>query len=120
MRYLRLIFLGCLAVALISVALANLGVVKLRLLAEGWAQIVGLDHSISLPLFLVIFAGILAGLLIGFVWEWFREMRIRTEAGRKTREVRKLEREVDRLKGEKYEGQDEVLALLDQPDTRRA
>ena len=36
------------------------------------------------------------------------------EASRKAREVQKLEREVRRLKGKQTEGQDEVLALLDQ------
>ena len=32
---------------------------------------------LELPLFLVIFGGIVAGLLIGFVWEWFREHKHR-------------------------------------------
>jgi hypothetical protein len=54
-----------------------------------------------------------AGLIIGFVWEWMREYKHRAEATRKSREVRKLEREVTKLKGEKHEGKDEVLALLE-------
>jgi hypothetical protein len=33
---------------------------------------------------------------------------------KQAREIRKLEREVARLKGEKHEGKDEVLALLDE------
>ena len=120
MRYIRYLFLGLLAVALIAVALANRDIVTLRLLPEALAQLVGVERSVRLPLFLVIFAGILGGLAIGFVWEWAREMRIRGEAQRRAREVRKLEREVDRLKGEKYEGQDDVLALLDDTGKRSA
>ena len=113
MRYFRYAFLAILAVCLISVALANRGVVGLKLLPDGLAQIFGLNHAIELPLFVVIFGGIVAGLLIGFIWEWFREYKIRAEAGRKTREVHKLEREVRRLKGKQTEEQDDVLALLD-------
>jgi uncharacterized integral membrane protein len=65
------------------------------------------------PLFIVILGSIVAGLLVGFVWEWIREYNQRAEAARQAREMRRLEREVARLKGEKYEGQDDVLALLD-------
>ena len=45
-------------------------------------------------LFLVIFAGIVAGLLIGFVWEWLREHRFRSTAARERRERERLEREI--------------------------
>jgi putative membrane protein len=114
MRYLRYAFLASLAIVLVSVALANRGMVTLKLLPVELSDWVGLKQSIELPLFVVIFGSIIAGLLIGFVWEWFREYKIRAEASRKAREVQKLEREVRRLKGKQTEGQDEVLALLDQ------
>jgi uncharacterized integral membrane protein len=114
MRYIRYTFLACLGVALIAMALANRGVVTLKLMPDGLADLVGLNHSISLPLFGVILGGIVAGLLIGFVWEWLREHKLRAESGRKSREMGKLEREVRRLKGVQNEGKDEVLALLEQ------
>ena len=50
---------------------------------------------------------------MGFVWEWIREHDQRAEAARTAREMRRLEREVKRLKGVQNEGKDEVLALLD-------
>jgi len=114
MRYIRFGFLGALAVVLISVAMANRAPVELRLLPDELAIPLNLAWSMEVPLFLVIFAAIVAGLLIGFVWEWLREHKHRAEVSRKKGEVRQLEREVDRLKGSgKSREEDEVLALLD-------
>ncbi|MGB2202366.1 MAG: lipopolysaccharide assembly protein LapA domain-containing protein [Pseudooceanicola atlanticus] len=113
MKYIRYLFLACLGVALIAVALANRNMVSLKLMPDGLSRIVGMNQTIDLPLFVVIFGGVVAGLLIGFVWEWLREHKHRVEVNRKAREVGKLEKEVKRLKGEKNKGKDEVLALLD-------
>lgn len=114
MRYLKYLFLASLAICLIAVALANRGMVTLQLLPGALADLVGMNQSIQLPLFVVIFGGIVAGLLIGFVWEWFREYKHRAAVTQKSRDVRRLEREVTKLKGEKHEGKDEVLALLEE------
>ena len=71
--------------------------------------------TIAVPvLFLVIFGGIVVGLLVGFLWEWICEHTQRAEASRQARELRRLQREVAKLKGEKHEGKDEVLAMLEQ------
>lgn len=113
MRYIRYLCIAVFALALISIALANRAVVPLKLLpteVSGWFA---LNPQIEMPLFLVILGSILAGLLVGFVWEWIREYGQRAEAARQAREMRRLEREVARLKAEKHEGQDEVVALLD-------
>ena len=113
MRYVRYAILGAFAVALIAMALANRNFVMLKVLPEEVAAFVGMNASVELPLFLVILGSILVGLLVGFVWEWIREYGQRAEAARQAREMRRLEREVARLQGEKHEGKDEVLALLD-------
>ncbi len=113
MRFVRYACLISFAAVLIAVALANRGMVTLRLLPVEIADLLGLDQTINLPLFLVILGGVLVGLLVGFVWEWIREYGERAAAAHTARELRRLEREVARLKGEKYEGQDDVLALLD-------
>lgn len=114
MRYIRYAFLGTLAAILISMSLANRGFVTLKLMPDALAELLGFNASLSLPLFVVILGGIVAGLIIGFVWEWMREYKHRREAAVKAREVRKLEREVGKLKTEKHEGKDEVLALLEE------
>lgn len=113
MRYLRYLFLAVLGLGLVTVALANRQIVTLRLLPEDMAAFAGVDLQVRLPLFLVVFLGIVAGLLIGFVWEWLREYKHRAEAGRAKRDARTLEREVKRLKRKENEGKDEVLALLE-------
>lgn len=114
MRYIRYACIATFAVALIAVALANRSVVSLQLIPSEVAGWFSVNPQISLPLYLVIFGGIVAGLLVGFVWEWIREHNQRAEAARQAREMRRLQRELAKLKGEKHEGKDEVLALLDE------
>ncbi len=113
MRYIKYLFLGVLAVVLITVAVANRQMVTLSLLPEAFAAYTPFDWRIDVPLFVVVFTGILAGLLIGFFWEWLREHKHRNEASRVKRDTAKLEREVNRLKRKAIEGQDDVLALLE-------
>ena len=114
MRYIRYICIAIFAIALISVALANRAIVPLKVLPDEVAHWFAVTPQINLPLFLVILGSILAGLLIGFVWVWIREYGERAEAAKQAREMRRLEREVARLKVEKHKGQDDVLALLDE------
>jgi lipopolysaccharide assembly protein A len=113
-RYLRLILLVLLGIFLLTVALANRNMVQVRLLPEDLAALTGLTWATELPLFLVIFAGIVAGVLIGFVWEWFREHGHRATASQKSREVTRLERELAVLKDStSVPPKDDVLALLE-------
>lgn len=112
-RYLRYLFLAALAVVLVSIALANRDPVTLRLMTDDVARLLGVPNAATLPLFLVIFAGIVGGILIGFVWEWLREHKHRAEAARQLREREQLQREVDRLQKKSGEVKDDVLALLE-------
>ena len=113
-RYLRYAFLAILGIALIVMASANRGSVTLSLLPDEMAGFLGYSWRVTLPLFLVILASILAGVLIGFVWEWFREHKHRAEASRKRREAEALKREVSRLKTPDTGGKgDDVMALIE-------
>lgn len=115
MRYIKYSFLAAVAVILVTLALANAGNVTLNVLPDALANATGFSWAVDLPLFVVIFGGVLAGLFIGFVWEWLREHKHRAEASRKRSEVQKLESELKRLKGQKARDEgDEVLALLDE------
>lgn len=115
MRYIRYGFWAVVGVLLITVGLANRGPVTLRLMPQELGELFGIDREITLPLFVVIFGGVVAGLLIGFVWEWLREHKHRADARARAREVHRLQREVKKLRGEKHKGEDEVLAILDEP-----
>ncbi len=119
MIYLRVAFLALLGVVLLVMAFANIEPVTLRLLPPDMAALVGRDDAIQLPLFLVIFAGILLGLGIGFVWEWLRESKHRSRAATGERELARLSREVERLRGGEAKPGDDVLALLEGSDRAR-
>lgn len=114
MRYIRYASIAIFAVALILVALANRGMVSVRLLPEELGGVAALNPSYEVPLFIVIFGGVLAGLIVGFIWEWIREAKERMAAARQAAEMQRLRAEIRRLKGEKHQGKDEVLAILDE------
>lgn len=114
MRYIKYALLAAIAVVLIVVSLANREMVTLELLPADLAELLGLGWKVNLPLFVVIFGGVAIGLLIGFLWEWIREYKQRAEAAAQRREMDRMRREIKRLKGQRDEGKDEVLAILDE------
>tara|TARA_R110002073_G_scaffold117606_1_gene256160 strand:+ start:547 stop:888 length:342 start_codon:yes stop_codon:yes gene_type:complete len=112
-RFIKYLFLVVVALVLVLLALANREPVTLTVLPDNLAEWVNWNFIVTLPLFLVILGGIVAGLLIGFVWEWFREHRQRAEAKAQRKERDRLAREVAQLRGQKRESQDDVLALVE-------
>ena len=119
LRYLRLLFIAATGLALLVLALANRAAVPVRLLPEDVGALLGLDHVWELPLFLVILGSVALGVLIGFVWEWFRESKHRSAATHHRREAARLEREVGRLRDKTDERKDDVLALLEASERPR-
>ena len=113
MRYLRYGFMAVLALVLVVIATANRAPVTLRLFSDEVAVWLNVANAVQLPLYLIIFGGIIGGVTVGFIWEWFREHRQRAEAGAVRRERARLEREVSQLRAKTGEKQDDVLALLE-------
>jgi uncharacterized integral membrane protein len=113
MRYVRYLIVALIGLALLILAMANRDQVVVRALPDSVQAVIGGVWSLQMPLFLVIFGGVVLGLVIGFVWEWLRETRHRTDATARAREVARLEHELATLRAEKGGHKDEVLALLD-------
>lgn len=118
-RYLRYVLLTAIGIVLLSVAIANLEPVTLRLLPDGLAAALGWDVVYQIPLFLILLAAVLAGIALGLVWEWLRESKHRTAATQHRREAARLEREVGRLREKSEPGKDDVLALLEASERPR-
>ena len=114
MRYIRYASIAIFAIALILIALANREFVTVQVLPTEIAHLAALNPAYDMPLFLVMFGGVLAGLIIGFIWEWLREHKHRAAASERKAEVRKLERELKKTQAERDKDKDEVLAILDQ------
>ncbi|QYX55789.1 lipopolysaccharide assembly protein LapA domain-containing protein [Roseovarius sp. SCSIO 43702] len=114
MRYIRYACIAIFAVALILVALANRQMVAVRLIPAELNSMAAVTPAHEVPLFVVIFGGVLAGLVLGFLWEYIREAKERAAAARQAREMARLRAELRRLKGERRQNSDDVLTLLDE------
>ena len=113
LRYVKYLVLLVLALGILTLSLANRSMMTLQMLPDDLAAFVGFNFSVELPKFLVILLGVAAGLLIGFIWEWLREFRIRAEASRARAEAKQLKARLDReARPAAREGAD-VLALLE-------
>ncbi len=117
-RALRYILMAILAILLLVIASANRTLVTLHLLPDDIALLFQIDWQVEVPVFLVLFFGIILGLFVGFIWEWLREHKHRRTASTKSREVSKLERELAALKDQTSLPDDDVLALLEKPKAR--
>lgn len=117
-RYIRYIVLGMLGILLITLALANRAPVQVNLLTADLSALFGVNWTVELPMFLVIFASSILGLLIGFIWEWLREHKHRAAASSKTKQVGKLEREIAAMRDATSLPKDDILALLDRPKAK--
>lgn len=114
MKTIRYAFWAIVGLCLILIGLANRGMVTVRAMPASVADLLGWSPDVTLPIYVVIFLGVGAGLLIGFVWEWLREHRQRAQARAKARELEAMRRELEQLRGAAArEKGDDVLALLD-------
>ena len=110
MRTLKIILLGLILVVVVVLAVANRGPVTLHLLPQGLDRVMPL--SVELPLFVVILASVVVGMVVGYLFEWLREHKHRRRATQKSREAERLNREVARLRKDSGRPEDDVVALL--------
>lgn len=112
MRTIRLLITVLLALVLIMVALANRGPVTVSLVPQELAAYLGGSYSVAMPLFLLLFLTLAAGMVLGLIGEWLRESPYRSQAAR----ARSAERVV--TVQTEAAPRDEVLAILDAPKAR--
>ena len=117
MRILKTLFWLVVAVILIVLGLANREMVELNALPEVLEARLGAVPDVELPLFLVVLGSVALGLLIGFIWEWLREIPERAQARSLAREVDVLRTEIARRQAEA--GRADVLAGIDLPAITR-
>ena len=115
MRYVRMLLVALLAIILVGVALANRQLVTVSLFPGRLDRYMGGDWQVQMPLFLVIILALLAGMVLGLIWEWMRETAVRQESARRAHDLQVLEREVRGLRVTHHAPRDEVLAILDAP-----
>jgi putative membrane protein len=122
MKTVKYVFWAIVAVVLVLVGLANRDATTLQAMPTAFADLFGISPQITLPLFIVIFLAVGAGLLLGLVWEWIREYPERVEARARAREIERLRAEVTQLRAVSASPQkgDDVLALLDAPKRKTA
>lgn len=111
MRTIKLILLAVILLAIVLLGLANRAPVTLHLLPPGLAELVP-GAMIDLPLFVVILAAILSGMVLGYLFEYVRESKHRRRAREKQREASQLSTEVSQLRKETNRPKDDVLAVL--------
>ena len=92
MVYVRYLILALIIAAAVMVALANSAPVTLSLLPPTIEAFLGVNYDITLPLFVVVGAAVGLGLVLGLVWEWWRERSYRAEAARAQRELAAVKR----------------------------
>ena len=117
MRFIRTLFLFCLAMLLILLSLANSEKVTLNFLPENVMALFEIEIAVNIPLFLVFFSGIFIGLVIGFVWEWLREYKLRVDANNYQKRLFKAESELSELHA-KENKKDDVLTLLEKVEMK--
>lgn len=120
MRFIKILFLAVLALCLVIIGFANSQPVTLTLLTDELASYVGFNYSLQLPVFGVVFASVVAGLLIGFIWEWLREYKYRSEGTTNRRDKVYLEAELKKMKKAQGQHDDDVLALLEDSGRKSA
>ncbi|MDG1459790.1 MAG: lipopolysaccharide assembly protein LapA domain-containing protein [Pseudoprimorskyibacter sp.] len=114
MRYILYVFLGVLVAFLVSLSVANMHPLTLNLLPDGLVDAFGFQHTSMFPVFVVVWVAFAIGLAMGYIIEYLREWGHRRQAARQANDLKQLEREVARVKGQRDEGKDEILALVDE------
>ncbi|MGL4637055.1 MAG: lipopolysaccharide assembly protein LapA domain-containing protein [Beijerinckiaceae bacterium] len=94
LRYLKLLLIIPLGIAIIGLAVLNRGAVKLVY----WPQQLGGEFSLSLPLFVCLMLALMVGVVLGGMATWLAQGSHRRAERQYRKEAERLKAEADRLK----------------------
>jgi uncharacterized integral membrane protein len=94
LRYLKLLVLLPIAVAIIGLAVANRAPVQMVF----WPDFLGAELSFTAPLFVALMLALIAGVFIGGFATWLTQSGHRRAERQYRREAERLKSEADRLK----------------------
>ena len=118
LKFLRYAVLALVALGLVTFAMANRAPAPVRLLPDDLAALTGLVVTLDVPVWVILFSGLVIGLVVGFVWEWLREHGHRRAARSGQKQVKRLEQELAVMKDSAGLPDDDILALIDKPRPR--
>lgn len=110
MRYIRLFLILVLVVVLVTLATSNGQSVDLTLFPS-WVPWIG-GTAITAPLFVFIYGALIAGVILGEIYEYFRSLRLRRQAAKSAKALQKTEAELEKIKQKTGNHDDPVLAML--------
>ncbi len=111
MKYIRYALYAFVSIFFILLAFNNNDPVDFVLVPD---FIPGINEiSVTVPLFIVTLGALLVGLVLGYIFEYVREARIRRKASRAQKELKKTTAELESLKKEAGKHDDDVLAILE-------
>jgi uncharacterized membrane-anchored protein YhcB (DUF1043 family) len=85
--------------------------VDIRILPSELEGFFGDGMIFSIPIFVLFLCGVIFGLFVGFVREWIREMKHRSASSRKSKELAKVENELNQLKRDSEQQQNLIVVL---------
>lgn len=108
LRYLKLLFILPLGIAVIGLAVINRAPVKLTY----WPQQLGGELSLTLPLFVVLMLALMVGVVLGGLATWLAQGSHRRAERQYRKEAERLKTEAERLKAQQPVSGEMMLPAL--------
>lgn len=112
MTYIRYLVLIIVGLTYFIFCFANQEIVTLSFLPQEFQINTKTTLSVDVPIFIVLSAGLLIGLILGFTLEWFRNLKSQ-RLRRKIANKKKTERNTVVTRSPNGKSEDELLELLD-------
>ena len=113
MKYLKFIIWILVGFILIIFALSNNQTVEVHVLPENFGSSSGLKSIYSLPLFVILYAILMLGLILGIFFEFLRERKHRVNLKQAHKDIKLLQSEMEKLKSSNLGSDSEILNLID-------